>query len=72
VNGAAANIIINAMRQEHPTRAAAERAFDDLFGRMKALLLDHYDASGRKKGVFPYTQVVQPLLLLDKDKMNGG
>lgn len=58
VANAAANLIVNVVRQGCPQRAGAERAFDKLFGRAKALLMDHYDAAGRKKGIFPFDQVV--------------
>lgn len=57
--GAAVNILLNALRQVHPTRVAAELAFDDMFGRSKALLVDHYDSLGRKRGLFPYHQTIE-------------
>jgi hypothetical protein len=57
--GAAANVMINAIRQAHPTRRKAEVRFDELFGRLKQILVDHYESGGRKKGVFPYPQVIQ-------------
>ena len=56
---AAANIIINAIRQAHSTRGSAEMAFDELFGRMKSLLVEHYDYLGRKRGVFAYDQNIE-------------
>jgi hypothetical protein len=68
VVGAAANVIINAIRQTHQTRAQAEVRFDELFGQMKAILLDHYDSLGRKKGIFPYTQTIQGELFVPKDE----
>jgi hypothetical protein len=55
---AAVNVLINALRQSNATRAQAERAFDDMFGRAKAILVDHYDMLGRKRGIFPYDQVI--------------
>lgn len=55
---AAVNIMLNALRQEHATRASAEKAFDELFGRSKQVLVDHYDVLGRKRGIFPYDQVI--------------
>lgn len=57
---AAANLLINAIRQQHPTRGKAEAAFNELFGRSKQVLVDHYDMGGRKKGIFPYDQVITP------------
>lgn len=58
VIGAAANLLINALRQEHTTRGAAERAFDEIFGKMKTVLVNHYDSLGRKRGIFPYDQTL--------------
>lgn len=58
VIGAAANMLINAIRQSQPSRAQAEARFDELFGRSKAVLVDHYDTLGRKRGIFPYDQVI--------------
>ncbi len=57
--GATVNILVNAIRQSQPTRGQAEARFDELFGRTKQVLLDHYDALGRKRGIFPYDQVVE-------------
>ncbi len=60
--GAALNMIINAMRQQHTTRAQAEKAFDEMFGRGKTILTNHYDSLGRKRGIFPYDQnIVMPM-----------
>lgn len=59
VIGAAVNVLLNAIRQSQPTRTKAERRFDELFGRSKAVLLDHYDTLGRKRGIFPYDQVIE-------------
>jgi hypothetical protein len=58
VVGAAANLIINALREEHERREAAGKAFDELFGRVKELLMEHYDSRGRRRGVFAYDQTV--------------
>src|SRR5947207_1230289 len=58
VINAAANIIINVLRQTHTTRDAAEKRFDELFGRTKTILLDHYDQLGRKRGIFPFDQTI--------------
>jgi hypothetical protein len=62
VIGAAANMLINAIRQSQPTRRQAEIRFDELFGRSKAVLVDHYDTLGRKRGLFPYDQVIEAAL----------
>lgn len=69
VSGAAANVLINALRQEHPNRAAAIKSFDELAARMKFLLMEHYDSQGRKKGVFPFRQVIHAPFVVDKDKV---
>jgi hypothetical protein len=55
----AVNLIINAIRQSHTTRASAEKTFDEVFGRAKAVLIEqHYDLNGRKRGIFPYDQTI--------------
>jgi acyl carrier protein phosphodiesterase len=59
VNGAALNVFINSLRQTYPKREEASRRFDEITARMKAVLMDHYDSFGRKKGIFPYRQVVE-------------
>ena len=57
VINAAANMLINAVRQTRQTRPEAERYIDELIGRTKTILLDrHYDSAGRRKGIFPYDQ----------------
>lgn len=58
VQGAAMNLIINALRQAYPSWAKAEVAFDAMFGQGKGILRDHYDSLGRKRGIFPYDQVI--------------
>ena len=65
---AACNLLINAIRQGNPDWRRAEAAFNEMFGRSKQLLKDHYDAAGRKKGVFPFDQVIMPSLHIDRDK----
>ena len=65
--GAAMNVLINAIRQACPTWRQAEIVFDDTLGRSKQVLKDHYDAAGRKKGIFPYDQSISVGHLLDGD-----
>ena len=55
---ATVNLLLNAIRQAYPSREAAERAFDELLGKSKGVLMSHYDSFGRKKGIFPYDQVI--------------
>lgn len=60
VFGAAANMLVNAIRQSQPTREGAREAFDELIARVRLLLLDqHYDALGRRRNVFPFHQVIE-------------
>ena len=60
VMAAASNVLLNAIRQHNATRHEAELAFNELFGRMKAILVEHYDgASGRRRSVFPHNQVIE-------------
>lgn len=68
VNGAAANVLVNSLRQAHPTRQSAEASFDALFGRLKSLLVEHYDGSGRRRSVFPHHQVVHMAHFVDEDR----
>lgn len=71
VANAAANILINAIRHSHANRADAEARFNELFGRTKSTLLDHYDSvTGKRKSVFPFHQVVRPAFFKDKDGFN--
>ena len=58
VAGAAANLLVNVIRQSCATRQEAERVFDELFGRTKNLLLtQHYDpVTNKRRNVFPFTQ----------------
>lgn len=60
VVNAAANLLVNSLRQDHATRAKAEAAFDELFGRTKSMLLElHYGPDGRRRSVFPFNQVLE-------------
>jgi acyl carrier protein phosphodiesterase len=70
VQGAAMNLIINAIRQSTPKRTDAEARFSELTGRAAALLLDnHYDpVTGNRRTIFPFTQVVTMPFHIDDDK----
>lgn len=70
VLSAAMNVVINAIRQIESGRAEAEARYDELFGRGKTVLVDkHYDSvTGRRRNVFPHTQVVHMPHLVDVDK----
>lgn len=67
VIGASANMIVNCLRQAHVTRAKAEGRFDELFGRLKTLLLSHYDGLGRRMNIFPRHQVIHAPLIRGDD-----
>jgi predicted ATPase len=73
VLGAAVNIVINAIRQMEALRAGAEGRYDALFGRGKTLLLDrHYDSvTGKRRTVFPFTQVVKAAYHEEDDLIRG-
>ncbi len=55
---AAANLLINALRQRCGSRQKAEVEFNELFGRTKAALLQHYDGAGNRRSVFPFDQTL--------------
>lgn len=62
--GAAGNVFVNAIRQQHPRKADAERAMRELTAKLLTLLCDgHYDLQGNRRNVFPYTQVVEVPLI---------
>jgi hypothetical protein len=68
VTSAAANLLVNAIRQCQPNRAMAERSIDELFGRTKSLLFEHYDSvTGKRRSIFPFTQTIEMSHLVDKD-----
>lgn len=63
-----ANLLINALRQTYATRQQAADAWDHLSTKIKVLLMDHYDSSGRRKGIFPYAQTVHVNLITEQQK----
>jgi hypothetical protein len=66
VINATSSLFINTIRQSASDWARAERAFDEAFGRAKQILKNHYDANGRKKGIFPYDQGISLELLKNR------
>lgn len=69
VLGAALNLLVNAVRQGAPSRDIAERTFNELSGKGKSLLFEHYDSvTGKRRSVFPFTQVIEMPVLIDKDR----
>ena len=71
INGCSA-LLLNAIRQRNATRNEAEADFNEMFGRMKSMLMSHYDGtSGKRKGIFPFRQVIEPPLIYLNPKKNG-
>jgi hypothetical protein len=71
VMGACINMLINAIRQNFPTRKDAEQKINELFGRAKQLLLaNHYDSvTGRRRSVIPHDQIIRMPYHIDDDTM---
>lgn len=66
---AAFNIIVNSLRQAHNTRDKAGMSYDELTTKAKGHLMECYDSTGRKKGVYPYHQIIHvPFGLLEESK----
>ena len=58
---AAANLILNAIRQQGPKQKQAEAMFDEMMAHAKRTLLEqHYFPSGQRRNVFPFHQVIEP------------
>jgi hypothetical protein len=68
VLGAAANLIVNALRQAHATKQEAGVSYDELAARLKGLLMEHYDAAGKRRSVFPFNQVIDMAHFTDREK----
>lgn len=67
VLGAAANVLVNALRQAHATQAAALSRLDELAAASKGLLASHYDALGRRRNIFPFHQTIELPHFTDRD-----
>jgi hypothetical protein len=60
VVGAAANLILNAVRQSYPKRQDAMRSCEELLAKMKGVLDSHYNEySGERRHVFPFHQIIE-------------
>ena len=60
VVGACINLLVNALRQAHPTRDGVMNRTDQLSAEMKAMLARHYDLTGKRlKGAFPFHQEIE-------------
>lgn len=57
--GAAANILLNALRQSHPRRDKAAAAWDELAARLKGVLMEHYNGQGERRSIFPFHQTIE-------------
>jgi hypothetical protein len=71
VVNAALNILINAVRQAEATQKGASETWDEWTTRSKSLLMDGYDSTGRKKGIYPYTQTLSASFANFKMKRPG-
>ena len=61
VLGASINMMVNAVRQVYAKRSDAEYRMRELFGKNMELLMLHYDpATGRRRSVIPFSQVIAP------------
>lgn len=67
---AAMNVIMNAIRQSHASSQKAEASFDELFGKAKGILMSHYDASGKRRAIFPFHQTIEVPRMIFPKKIN--
>lgn len=66
---AATSIFLSAIRQVYPTRAEAEKRFDEAVGKTKQTLMNCYDgATGKRLNIFPHAQTMYPALAQADDK----
>jgi hypothetical protein len=73
VLAACLNIIVNCLRQNYGRRAEVEAQMNELFGRGMTALMEHYDpATGRRRSVVPFDQVIRPALFETQDTIMGG
>ena len=70
VHGAAAILILNAVRQAHPSQKAALDSFDEIFSKCRTLLADHYDGAGKRRNIFPFHQTIEMPLFNAKTGRN--
>lgn len=59
VAGAAVNLVVNALRQSHPTLRGATGSFDQIVERTRAMIASHYDGLGKRRNVFPFHQIIE-------------
>lgn len=58
VFGASINMLVNGVRQTHNNRDEARKSLEYLSAKAMEVLMQHYDSTGRKRGIFPYDQVI--------------
>ena len=69
---AALNLVINAVRQNRARRDDAAELYDGAVTRGRHILLEeHYDAAGRRRGVYPFHQVITPEPVKNLFKIKG-
>ena len=67
---AAANTLLNAIRQANQTRSGAEARYDQLAAHLKGILMDHYDpVTGKRRNIFPFTQHLHVPFIRDRDRL---
>jgi len=72
VLSASANMIANCLRQNYGLRHEVEGRIDELFGRTKQILLEHYDpTTGHRRSIVPYDTVIRPTLVLTDDQFTN-
>lgn len=70
---ASANLLINCIRQTYAQGPMAQQRMDELTTRMRGILNDHYDpVTGKRRNIFPYTQVINVPFIKNADKINGN
>lgn len=72
VLGAAANLIVNAVRQAHATQKPALDSLDEIFSHVRTLLAGHYDTMGKRRNIFPFHQHVEMPMLDARPKFGNG
>jgi hypothetical protein len=53
------NIVIDTIRQLRPTQKTALDAFDEVMGRVRSRLAEHYGNNGVRKNIFPFDQIIK-------------
>lgn len=72
VAGAAANLIVNAIRQAHPSQKSALDSLDEIFSHVRTLLAGHYDTQGKRRNIFPFHQHLEVPMLDARAKVGNG